>query len=76
METYDCQSTTLYPKAQFHFQMAGSSNKALLEVCVEIPPLAEEAPLGFSSRLRERDLPTVVGMGINLYLKFGGLGFC
>lgn len=56
--------------------MAGSSNKALLEVCVEIPPLAEEAPLGFSSRLRERDLPTVVGMGINLYLKFGGLGFC
>lgn len=48
-------SQTLYtPKVQFHFQIAGSSNMSLLEACVEIPPLDEEAPQGFSLRLRER----------------------
>lgn len=48
-------SQALYtPKVQFHFQTAGSSNISLLEVCVEISPLDEEAPQGFSLGLKER----------------------
>ncbi|KAJ7403771.1 hypothetical protein WISP_149176 [Willisornis vidua] len=42
----------------------GSSDITLLGVYVEkIPPLAEDAPQGYSSRLSERDLTTSINMG-------------
>lgn len=56
-------SQSLYTiKVPSHFLMVESSNIPLLRVCVEILPLSEDAPQGYSSRPSERDFPMVMGV--------------